>query len=1402
MPSRLFGKPAVRRIAINLTVCSGALSLLPTSRAQVGAQVKSEIDESRLVTLAGNTHPLAQRRYDLGPASTSGRMLVVLKRTAQQEEALQQLLREQKDPTSPNFHKWLSAEDFGQRFGIGDSDLAAVTDYLQQKGLTINSVSKGRMSIEAVGSSEQVSEAFHTHIHSYAVGANQFFANDQDPQIPQALSPVVAGLAALNNYRPSAPSTVKRATLDPATHTLQPLYTTTTTNGTTYGVSPGDLAVIYNIPAQVKPTGTAPAIGVISDSNVNLNNIAAYNKLFGLSSSLPSVIIDGNDPGTTSDALTTTEELELISAVAPYATTNLYTSATTDYDTGFDFAAIRAVTDDAVNILDFGFLTCESSLGAAASQFVSALWEQAAAEGITVVSATGDAGSTACDLPGGSEGQETSVNGPAINGWASTPYNTAVGGTDFYYTNNAPPGNYWSATNTGTAGFTSAKAVIPQQVWNDSNETTDQSIETPAPLDAGGGGASSLGSNGTSGYDVPSWQTSMLKGQATTRAVPDLSLFAGDGLNGSYYLLCFASTDCASGKTSTFTTAGGTAAASSVFAGIIAQIVQQDAAQGNINQELYTLAAASSSTSFSSTTAAFYDVTAGTNSVACSANCTGAPATTINGVSYVGYPAATGYDLASGLGTVNAKNLISRWANIHTETTPGSVSMSLYSAYPGSPLSSGAIITHGATTYLGVSVAAASGKPTPTGDVAFLTSNIQASNRSIDRVTLANGSAVDMGSQLPGGTYTLQAAYAGDTNYAPATSLPFTITVNPEPSQVVIMSASAASIAYNGYLPNLGFTLLGTSPATIGYGTQVRITAEPFGLGNNSVGIPSGFLTVFDNGIALTKIPLNSEGSATFESSSLSVGSHAFTFSYAGDASFLASTSLLSSIVGTNPGATIYNSFTKTAQTPVSIQVTKASTQIALSSNGTDLTALGGTATLTAVVSSTSPVATGSAPTGQVQFTFVNANGGVSTSLVAVTPSYDSNGNLVATATESATAVGTYTATFIASGNYVSSAASNPIALTQSFCTIICTTTNTTTSITTAEGGTSYTASSNIVFNIQVKATYYLAGIIPIPVTTTNLTGSVTVYANGLQIGQTVALDPATGSATFTVPKTGNFLDVPSGSVVFTASYTGGVALPGNFFQFTAEPSTGSDTLTITGNASGNPTTPALSGDFSLQSTQTAAVMPAGTTGSLAFPLQLTATNSFAQNYKTSTIALTCASSTPGLTCALSSGAISLGTGYGAATATIKVASTYTVAADTHSPLSFGWKTGSGVAMGCILLLGLPARRRKWQAMLSAMLLCMIGIGGIGCGSGRTNSVAAVTQAQETRSPGNAPPAALPGTGGATSGVGSGSGTPFAFTPAATTTLVAGTYPVTITGTVTLNGVTITHNTAFNVVVQ
>jgi hypothetical protein len=319
---------------------------------------------------------------------------------------------------------------------------------------------------------------------------------------------------------------------------------------------------------------------------------------------------------------------------------------------------------------------------------------------------------------------------------------------------------------------------------------------------------------------------------------------------------------------------------------------------------------------------------------------------------------------------------------------------------------------------------------------------------------------------------------------------------------------------------------------------------------------------------------------------------------------------------------------------------------------------------------------------------------------------------------------------------------------------------------------------------------------------TTDVTGTIIFYANGVQIGQGVTVNSANGTATFTVPKTGNYMDVPSGSVTFTAYYTGGIANPGAF-EYTAGPSDGTVQLTIVGNSQGNPNPPNLSGDYTIQALQTAQVMPAGTAGSLAFPLQLSATDSFAQNFSSSSIALTCASSTPGLTCTLSPTSVSLAGGFASVTATVKPAANYTVALNQSAPAATRWwMTGAGVAMGCVFLLGIPARRRGWQAMLSLFFLCFVAIGLNGCAG---NSLAASNASEGTNvaKTGVTPTSVLPGTGGTSlPSPGLGTKNSSGITPDGLSTLAAGTYPITVTGTVTLNSVVVTHNAVFNVVVQ
>ena len=406
-----------------------------TAHAQAIPRITSQVETSPLVSLPGTVHPWARPQFDRGPApaNMSGRMLLVLKRSKAQESALQTLLASQQDPHSPNYHKWLTPDEFGKRFGVADSDLQTVTSYLSAQGMSVGRVYGGHMAIEVGASAAQIKSTFQTEIHAYSVGGKAFYANSSNPKIPSALRSVVSGFAALNNFKAAGSSRAgAQATLDTKTHTLKPLYTTGTTTNTIYGVSPADLAAQYSIPAATAQGlgGTNVNVGIIGDSDINISYINNYRTIFGLVANPPVVIVDGNDPGVNGDAYIAYKQIELVGAVAPKATIYYYTSADTDYDTGMDFALIRAIADNQVQVLLNGFQSCETAIGSGGMELINLSVEQAAAQGMTVVAAAGNTGSAACEVPG-TTGNATS--GYAVNGYATSPYLTAVGGTDFYY---------------------------------------------------------------------------------------------------------------------------------------------------------------------------------------------------------------------------------------------------------------------------------------------------------------------------------------------------------------------------------------------------------------------------------------------------------------------------------------------------------------------------------------------------------------------------------------------------------------------------------------------------------------------------------------------------------------------------------------------------------------------------------------------------------------------------------------------------------------------------------------------------------------------------------------------------------------------------------------------------------
>jgi hypothetical protein len=626
-------------------VASALLLCGSVNAAQAPALITSTINAAQLFSVPKSTHPLATKQFDNGPAPDSlpmERMLLVLKRSPQREAALAQFLEELQTPSSPNFHQWLTPDEFGQQFGASDADVQAVTDWLESYGFQVQPASKGRTLIEFSGNAGQVRNAFHTEIHKFVVNGQEHWANASEQQIPVALASAVAGVSTLHNFI-SAPQVSVADTHVPATFTPGSSVPQFTAGGGAYYLAPGDYATIYNAkPLYPAITGAGTTIAVVGRTNINAADVIAFRSLLGLPANPPNIIVNGPDPGDLGGG----EEAEAVldtswaGAIATGATIDLVVSQTTSTTDGVDLSEAYIIDHNLANVMTESFGSCEASFTSAQEMALSSLAQQAAAQGITYTVSAGDAGSAGCD----NFDSETSATGPiSVNGLGSTPYHVAVGGTQF--NEHGLPSLYWSPNNSSTGS--SALSYIPEDVWN--ANCTGATCGTGSIL-AGGGGASVF-------FAKPAWQTSVAGIPADgARDVPDVSLTAAGH---DAYLLCLDGS-CNSSSPA-FYAVYGTSAAAPSFAGIVALINQKTKSrQGQLAPELYYLAASeslsacngSNTASLPAANCIFHDVTIGTNAVPGEAN--------YNTISET-YPATSGYDLASGLGSVNIANLVNSW---------------------------------------------------------------------------------------------------------------------------------------------------------------------------------------------------------------------------------------------------------------------------------------------------------------------------------------------------------------------------------------------------------------------------------------------------------------------------------------------------------------------------------------------------------------------------------------------------------------------------------------------------------------------------------------------------------------------------------------------------------------------
>jgi subtilase family serine protease len=408
--------------------------------------------------------------FDHGAAQEdqpAGRMLLMLNRPADREAALEVYLKDLHTPGSSNYHRWLTPEAFGNEFGPSEDDLRALSQWLVSHGLQVTALTHGRQFVEFSGTIGQVNAAFRTSVHEYSdpETAETRYANATDLQIPTALSPLIRDIAPLNNFAAKPQIVVRgKATYHRATRQVTPLWTTPnpfgTANPSAYLMSPEDWATQYNITPlyQAGITVTGQTIGIINETNIDLSVVQAYQKLFGSSASRPQVVIDGTDPGQIPGVKTEAYlDVELAGAIAPQAKVLLYAANAGFLIDPLELAAIRAVEDNEASVLSVSFGACERSLTASGNQFWSLLWQQAAAQGQTVLVSSGDTGPSC---------QSTYAS---VNALASTPWDVAVGGTDFYYSDYATGGasadSLWNATNDSSLG--SLKAPLPEPGWSD-----------------------------------------------------------------------------------------------------------------------------------------------------------------------------------------------------------------------------------------------------------------------------------------------------------------------------------------------------------------------------------------------------------------------------------------------------------------------------------------------------------------------------------------------------------------------------------------------------------------------------------------------------------------------------------------------------------------------------------------------------------------------------------------------------------------------------------------------------------------------------------------------------------------------------------------------------------------------
>ncbi len=790
-------------------------------------RITAPINSGEMTLLPGNLHGNVQAQYDQGFVDASTELeyiTMMVKPSATQQADLTRLIAEQQDPASPNYHHWLTPEQYAQRFGLSRGDIASLTNWLQSEGFEILRVARGRDSIVFRGTVGMVERTFQTKIHQYEVEGESHFSNATQLSIPKALENVVIGFRGLDDFS-LKPMGIHRPTNDLLPSIFRPAYMA----GFGNVLAPDDIATIYDTRMLYNAgiTGKGQKLVIVGQTDVDLTDVENFRNGFNLPINSPQIIVVGPDPGTTPDLGEADLDLEWSGAVARDASIFFVTSKISSG--GVFNAASFAIDNVTAPVLSMSYGGCESENAGFIPGNEATTMQKASAEGITFIASSGDSGAAGCD----SDTESSATKGLAVNYPASSPEVTGVGGTTF----NEGVGNYWNLNNGPNGG--SALSYIPEVAWNDTTVN--------GTLSASAGGRSSCGvivgsRTCSAGFPKPSWQVGTGVPSDKVRDVPDIAMAASADHDG--FIFCSGGS-CPTGdangiaaSVSSGSIVGGTSVSAPVFAGIVTLMNQfiSSTGQGNINSKLYPLAGVSNGV--------FHDVTSGNNRVPCTAGSTNCPA---KPPFVIGYAAGTGFDLVTGLGSIDANCLSTQLG------AKGNCSSTTLALSPSQ------VNVGGGPVMLTANVASGTGSGTPTGNVTFSQGSTKLGTQALSSGT-ANFSYDP--SHLAAHVYDFTVSYAGTSPFASSSSSAVQLTVGTATTTSLSLSATTVS---PGTKVTLTATVAGSPPDNETVTFTDQVSGNQLGTGSLKSGQASTMLTPSAGTYLVTA---NYPGDANFANSS------------------------------------------------------------------------------------------------------------------------------------------------------------------------------------------------------------------------------------------------------------------------------------------------------------------------------------------------------------------------------------------------------------------------------------------------------------------------------------------------------------------------------------------------------